>query len=335
MAAIAEPALRIHRPSLEVVFALDHSRSLNEDQQTWFQEWIQSAAETLDPDDRATSISFDHAVSLGEVNTSDQSPDQDRTNLESALRTASALLPDQGHRHIVLLSDGWETEGHVQQSDALSDGISINHVVPPLPDITDASIRSVEVPAHTRIGEPLDASVTVDSISDTTATLRLWFDDRLVAEEETELNPGAAQINVSPMLRSEGFHSVRAEIVAGGDAHAENNSAAATTVTKGAGRVLVYEERTGEGSEIASVLAESGVQVEIQPVSSIPASTDSLRAFDSIVLANVPGTAMTLDQLRTLQIFVQDMGRGLVVAGGQRAFGPGVTRERSSTRCYQ
>jgi len=321
--AIAEPALRIHRPSLEVVFALDHSRSLNEDQQAWLQQWIKGAAETLDPDDRATSISFDHTVSLGEVNRSDQSPDQDRTNLESALRTASALLPDQGHRHVVLLSDGWETEGHVQQSDAISDGISINHVVPPLPDITDASIRSVEVPAHTRIGEPLDASVTIDSIADTTATLRLWFDDRLVAEEETELNAGATQINVSPMLRSEGFHSVRAEIVADGDAHAENNSAAATTVTKGAGRVLVYEERTGEGREIASVLAESGVQVEIQPVSSVPSSTESLRSFDSIVLANVPGTAMTLDQLRTLQIFVQDMGRGLVVAGGQRAFGPG------------
>src|SRR5436190_16708314 len=86
VAAIAEPALRIHRPSLEVVFALDHSRSLNEDQQAWFQQWIKGAAETLDPDDRATSISFDHTVSLGDVNSSDQSPDQDRTNLESALR---------------------------------------------------------------------------------------------------------------------------------------------------------------------------------------------------------------------------------------------------------
>ena len=133
----------------------------------------------------------------------------------------------------------------MQQSDALTDGVKVHHVVPPLPDAIHASIRSVEVPSHTRIGEPLDAAVTIDSFEETVATLRVWFDDRLVAEEETELSAGATQISVSPMLRAEGFHTVRAEISAPGDDHVENNSAAATTVTKGAGRVLVVEERTG------------------------------------------------------------------------------------------
>ena len=122
----------------------------------------------------------------------------------------------------------------MQQSDALTDGVKVHHVVPPLPDAIDASIRSVEVPSHTRIGEPLDAAVTIDSLEETVATLRVWFDDRLVAEEGAESPPGATQISVSPMLRAEGFHTVRAEISVPGDDHLENNCKA-TTVTKGAG----------------------------------------------------------------------------------------------------
>ncbi|HEX3246165.1 MAG TPA: VWA domain-containing protein [Chloroflexota bacterium] len=321
--ALAEPILNLHRSSLELVFAVDTSSSVSPEQRTWFQQWIDEAAHYLRPDDRVASIAFDHAASLGQTAAPEQSADQDRTNIESALRTASALLPEAGSRHIVMMSDGWETEGNVQQSDALTDGIAIHHVVPPQPDSVDASIRSIEVPSHTRIGEPLDAAVTIDSLVDTSATLRVWFDERLVAEEETPLTVGANQVGISPMLRSEGFHTVRAEISAPGDSHAENNSAAATTVTRGAGHVLVIEERSGEGSEVANVLAESGVTVDVQPAVSIPTNIDPLRQFDSIVLANVPSTSLALDQLRTLQIFVQDLGRGLMVTGGQRAFAPG------------
>jgi uncharacterized membrane protein len=321
--ALAEPILTLHRPALELVFALDQSSSFNDSQRSWAQEWIKNAANWLRPDDQVSTISFNHAASLGTGAPADNAQNQDRTNLENALRAASSLLPAGGSRHVVLVSDGWETEGHVQQSDALTNGVSVHHVVPPLPDAIDASIRQVEVPPHTRVGEPLDATVTIDSLDERVGTLRVWFDDRLVTEEETQLDKGTTQLSVSPPLRSEGFHTIRADISAPGDTRAENNSASAATVTKGAGRIQVIEERTGEGTEIANVLSASGVAVEIQPVSAIPTNTDPLRQFDAIVLANVAATSMTLDQIRTLQIFVQDLGRGLLVAGGQRAFGPG------------
>jgi Mg-chelatase subunit ChlD len=315
--------LTLHRPSLELVFALDQSSSFNGAQRSWAQAWINNAAEWLRPDDRVSTITFNRAASLGSDTSNDDGQNQERTNLESALRTASSLLPADGARHVVLISDGWETEGHVHQSDSLTNGVAIHHVVPPLPDAIDVSVRLVEVPSHTRIGEPLDATITIDSLEETVATLRVWLDDRLVAEEDTQLNRGATQLSLAPALRSEGFHTLRTEITAPGDGRAENNAASATTVTKGAGRVLVIEERAGEGSEIANVLSGSGVAVEIEPVSAIPTNTDPLRQYDAIVLANVAGTSMALDQFRTLQIFVQDLGRGLLVVGGQRAFGPG------------
>ena len=56
--------------------------------------------------------------------------------------------------------------------------------------------------------------------------------------------------------------------------------------------------------------------------SSRPART-SLDRFDGIALANVAATQLTLDQQRTLQRFVQDMGRGLFVAGGNTSYALG------------
>lgn len=321
--ALAEPTLRIRPPALQVVFALDQSSSLGEAQRLWLRDWLDRASAGLRPDDRSAIVSFTREAQLGAPDPAIAASERDGSNLEAALRAATALLPRAEPRHVVLLTDGWENEGHVQQVESIHDGIAVHYVVPPLPERVDASVRTVEVPSHTRIGEPLDASIVVDSLAETEAVLRVWLDERLVTEQATLLPAGATQLSVMPMLRSAGFHTLRAEINAPGDERAENNAAAANTVTKDAGRVLVLEERTGEGREIAAVLAQSGVSVETQPASSIPTSPNGLRQYDSVVLANVPTTTLALDQLRTLQIYVQDMGRGLLVAGGPRAYGPG------------
>ena len=41
------------------------------------------------------------------------------------------------------------------------------------------------------------------------------------------------------------------------------------------------------------------------------------------LVVNTPATSLTLDQQRTLQSFVQELGRGLIVVGGARTFSPG------------
>src|SRR5204863_3145818 len=55
----------------------------------------------------------------------------------------------------------------------------------------------------------------------------------------------------------------------------------------------------------------------------IPPSAVPLQVYDSLVLVNVPTTSLTLDQQTTLQSYVQDYGRGLVVVGGNTSFSLG------------
>ena len=290
--ALTEPILSTRSPSLQVTFLVDRSRSISDGQSQWMQEWLDRAQAVLGPDDRASILEFGRQA--GSPGTIQADPGNlATTNVERALRTGAALLPSEGARNVVLLTDGWETAGHALQSDVLTDGTSVSYVAPPSQASTDASIRSIEVPSHSRVGDPLDITVTVDSLTDLTATLHVWLDDRTVSEQEVDLNAGTNRLSLAPMMQHTGFHTVRAEIVNQSDARVENNGAAAGLVTKEAGRVLVIEERAGEGVGLARYLASSGVNVDSASVSTIPTEPTPLRPYDSIVLANVPATALS------------------------------------------
>ncbi len=71
------------------------------------------------------------------------------------------------------------------------------------------------------------------------------------------------------------------------------------------------------------MLTSQGLQVVRQSASSVPPRAQDLTDYDGVLLVNTPATSLSLDQQRTLQSYVQDMGRGLVVIGGPRTFSPG------------
>jgi uncharacterized membrane protein len=94
-------------------------------------------------------------------------------------------------------------------------------------------------------------------------------------------------------------------------------------VAKPAGHVLVLEDQAGQADALVSLLLNEGLQVERQPVTSVPPSAIAWSAYDAAILVNTPATSLSLDQQRTLQSFVRDLGRGLMVVGGPRTFSPG------------
>ncbi len=55
----------------------------------------------------------------------------------------------------------------------------------------------------------------------------------------------------------------------------------------------------------------------------MPTALDGLAAYSAVVLADVPAVALGTARMQTLQSFVRDLGRGLVVSGGQNSYGVG------------
>ena len=59
------------------------------------------------------------------------------------------------------------------------------------------------------------------------------------------------------------------------------------------------------------------------PPAQLPVTLPELAAFDATILANVPARALSPEAMAALPAYVRDLGRGLLMTGGQDAFGAG------------
>jgi uncharacterized membrane protein/Mg-chelatase subunit ChlD len=320
VAALAEPLARPTGQARAVVFALDVSDSQTAEQQLWARAWMQRAVRALPPGSHWQAIEFgEYAMPLGQDG---QQPGGASTDLGAALRMASALLPTDPALapEIVVLSDGWNTEGALA-SPAVPAGVSVSYVAPPaLGQLPTAVVRNLDVPPAVRVGEDAEVTIDLQAADALDADLRLWVDRTLVADRPVHLEAGDTRLVLPVRISSEGFVQVRAEL------RTDDTSVSTltgVTVSHPAGRVAVLEDQPGDADALVTVLQQAGLQVVRGNASSVPPSASAIADFDAVVLVNMPATSLTLDQQRTLQSFVQDLGHGLVVVGGDRAFAPG------------
>ena len=247
------------------------------------------------------------------------------TDLAAGLRLAGTLLGDSGQRRLVLLSDGWETQGNaVQEAIALAThGIDVR--VQPLSALgTDEVIaRGLDTTPYARVGDTIWSNVDIYSTKETSATLQISVDGGDPATQTVSLHKGENNISLQQRANTEGFHRVTATIDGTSDTRKDNNTAGATLVVKPQPHVLVLQDRAGEASRMSDALDNSQMNTEIRDANTLPSEAGTLDDFDAIVLDNVAATSMTLDQQRTLQEFVRRYGKGLVVTGGQTSFAKG------------
>jgi uncharacterized membrane protein/Mg-chelatase subunit ChlD len=318
---LAQPTLQPPGHGRAVAFALDVSDSVTPDQVAWARAWAQHAIDALPPGSTANIVEFGARAQLaGSASTIPT----DSTDLTSALRLAGSLLSSREaglSPEIVLLTDGWQTTS-ASPLDAMPGGIAVSYV--PLPPPAEgqravAVIHGLDAPTMARAGDRIDVQLELQSSASVDATLRLTVDQTVVANGPVHLEPGDAQLTLPAPVAGQGFSQIRADLTAGG----LTSTSTAVVVVKPAGHILVLEDDPGQANAIASLLTAQGLEVTRQPSSSVPPSANALSAFDGVVLVNTPATSLTLDQQHTLQSFVQDMGRGLLVTGGARTFSPG------------
>ncbi|MCM8747587.1 VWA domain-containing protein [Thermomicrobiaceae bacterium CFH 74404] len=325
--ALAEPTFGILRPFRNVVFAIDVSESVSQQQRDWTRAWVRQAIQELGPNSRVAVIEFGQWAQL--AGSGSALPSGGETNLEQAITLARSALssPESSAGEIVLLTDGWQTAGDAPRAmrRAAAGGVTVSYVPISLagqqpPEVT---VASLDVPPFARAGDLVDVAAVLHSTGQIAATLRVSLDDQVVSEQQVTLRPGINRVPVALRLPATGFHDILAAVVPAQDTRADNNSLVTSTVVKEPGRVLVLEHEPGQASRLVEILRADGLDVQVQPSSQIPPTTEPLTGYDAAVLVDTPATSLTLDQQKTLQLFVRELGRGLVVIGGQRSFGPG------------
>lgn len=344
--ALAGPLIARPAPAGATVFVVDRSRSMGDDDARLLSEQIVTAlasradhepiglvafaerAAVIYPVGALTATTSREAIASALTATDVGS--RDYTDVTGALRLSESL-PAAGGRRLLLFSDGRQTIGQANDwaAGAAGRGIVIDALPPTsrrLPN--DVRISDLRAPQSTWQGDDveIEAVVAADTAGD--VSVQLLVDGRATGRQTVKLSAGTTGANgtarfvLQPL--TPGYHSIRVENTAqANDPSAENNLLASTVVVRNRPSVLIVEGTRGNGSSLRSALLRSTFTVTVRDPAGLTERLSDLTAFDAIVLADVPATALSFDKQKALQEYVRSSGKGLVVTGGGQSFGKG------------
>lgn len=247
-----------------------------------------------------------------------------QTNLAAAVETAAAAIPPGYIPEIVLLTDGRQTSGDVLQA-ASSARIPVS--MKPLPVRSDPEVQVAEAnaPAEVRQGEPFYVEVTIASNHEDKGFIDVYKGDIKVSEqkEPIQIKAGETKFRFRQTIESESQTDYVVRIRGFQDTLLDNNNASAVVFASGKPSVLVVDSEVDETNHFRWALEEQDLSVQVRPVEGVPRTLTELQKFDCLVLSNVPATSMTLQQMEVIRTYVEDLGGGLVMIGGDQSFGLG------------
>ena len=339
IAALAEPLYARSGTASTTVFLVDQSTSVTSNQESGVDAWIQDALASADVADNAAIVAFGGSADLAAPSglASEIDPDwmdaidvsaidPSFTNIESAV-ALSRSLPVGGNRRVVLVSDGAENLGSVQNqiAQAARDGIPIDVVQVAGAGNDDLRVDSVTAPAAIWQGESPNVLVSVSSVVAGNAQLDLVVDGGVVASQDAELPAGLSTYAFTVPELEAGFHSLSVQVSgdASMDQFADNNSAPLALIVRDAPKVMLVALSGSDPSRLIDALRNRGADVTNVTPEQVPVQMSALGAYDAYVLDNVPASALQVEQIAGLQEATRTLGKGMIVIGGTSSYGPG------------
>src|SRR5436190_11644289 len=329
--ALAGATVSVPISRQSVVFVGDISASTTP-QRAFIEQWINDAIHHKRPEDQVGIVAVGrNALVEQSVRTQidfsqfESTPDTNYTDLAAGLRLAAAILPPDSERRIVLLSDGQQNlEDALQEAQLLQqEGIRLDVVPLPTFNGPEARIDDLNAPSILHTNERFLLHIRFFSSVAQRVTLHLYFDQTLLLQQSLQLNSGEQEITLTLNAPPTGFHTYRMTMDAPQDTISQNNEAAIFVNVQGPPHVLVIEGSPGAGHNITSALQATHIDVSVGVPVDVPTTLEGLVNYDAVVLADVPAVDLGTARMQILQAYVRDLGRGLVVSGGENSYGVG------------
>jgi len=341
--AAADPKWRLESDSVAVTVIADASRSMTTNTLAQTEAFVQEASKQARKTDLVGLVTTAREglvqsmpglvgtpLDVRDVGTTDS------TNLESGIRLGMAVMPQTSANRILLISDGNETSGSLLAAAKSAQAAKVPIDVLPQRFVRDREVivERVIVPATAREGDTVKVRALITATKATSGRLNILMNgvpQRLSDEQGQtgamiDVPAGTSRQEVSIAL-PRGRDNVRFEAVfepvAGGDTIIENNRATGVTFVSGEGRVLVLSSSSIESEPLVKALRSGGLIVLPRAPQDGFDSLASLGSFEGVVLVNVAASEFSLKQQEELLAYVRDLGGGLVVIGGDKAFGAG------------
>lgn len=342
--ALAGPSTFRDASSRAVIVVMDQSLSLGPGGQLRASEAINAIADQL-PGDVSIGVvgAGDHPSLLRLPGTewsplAAAAPDADgadannqgapQSDLAAGVRLAAGLFPAGATRQILLVSDGLETHGDLYAAArelALS-GIALD-ALPVAGDAqADARVLGLDTSrSRSHEGATIELSARVQSSVDDAGTVKLYENGIQVASFDVEV--AAGDVVTVPFVRTPEVRNLyRYRVRLEGFSHnaiVANDEAMAVVDVRGRPMLLYVEGEADQSGYLVDAMDAEGIRLVTRPPQGIPTNLQELSAFDGVVISDVPATDLSYDQMNSLRNYVELLGGGLTMIGGERSFGVG------------
>ncbi len=252
-------------------------------------------------------------------------PDPQHTDLAGALAVAGAVMPSDTNRRLILITDGKETIGDVSSviHSLVLQGIRVDVLLQETKAAQwEVQLSQITTPDILYQGEQFELSVTIESTYATEATVRLYGDQLLVAEQQVTLQAGSNRYVFQDTAVSSGIVSYTAEVSVEQDEVIRNNKMYSFLKVLGTPRILVVDGTGTESHELVKIAGEMAVLDVVTP-ESVPAELENLRKYSSVILMNVSYENLPKGWADLLELYVRQLGRGVLTVGGNQSYALG------------
>ena len=255
----------------------------------------------------------------------------DGTDIAAAIEAAASAMPPDFVPRILLLTDGNQTRGDALQSALATanwgrqrEAIPITTIPLPTRDDPEVQMSAVMVPAQVREGEPFYVEVVIDSNHEDEGLIEVFRGAHKVLSETKPLKKGENRFLFPQSIQRERLAEYAARISGlKQDTLLDNNSDNGLVFTAGQPRVLLIDSDPKQTEHLRFALQQEDIQVDVRPPQGMPEDLADLQNYELLALSNVPATSLTQQQMELARTYVQDLGGGFMMLGGDQSFGLG------------
>ncbi len=247
------------------------------------------------------------------------------TSIEAALLRARQMLPSGMLPRVALLSDGNETRGDALAAAkrCAAHGIRVYTVPYEADNKTEVLLEDLRVPAEVKKGQSFSIAAVAHADAATQAHFILYRDGFKVREQDMELVAGANTLTFEEKAPGDGLTKYELHVRADKDFYADNNVSSGIVYAAGEPKILLLEGDEREARYLARALEAEDIRVEVREGKGMPGRLEELAAFDAVIYSDVPATDVSVQQMALLRTYIEDLGGGFIMVGGEESFGIG------------
>ncbi len=255
------------------------------------------------------------------------------TDIQAAMQLAYGLYPDGYLPRMVMVSDGNQTVGDVAVEGyrAKELGVKVSWQAFPADQTSEVRVVGVTVPDDVKVGQPYEVTAEVWSTEPQHATLTLQqdeFPNPLEGSKQVDLKEGKNLIKFKSDAKHAGATTYTLRLAqVEHDTEKQNNQAVMTAPVKGRPSILYVEggllREPGSAGYLQRALEHENIDVTVRGPDGLPSNAKDLEKYDLVMVSDVPAHLMGAGQMAALDTYVNQMGGGLIMAGGDDSFGSG------------